>query len=116
VEENSYDGFKELLVARKDRILKVVKDNEKEIQDLSRSDANDEADHATVSTDSAIERAINSQQLAEYKDIEYALFKMENKTYGICEMCEEDIGEQRLKVKPQAKYCIVCREIVEKSS
>jgi len=31
-------------------------------------------------------------------------------------MCEEEIGEQRLKVKPQARYCIVCREIAEKSA
>jgi DnaK suppressor protein len=114
--KNESNNFKELLTQRKDRILKVIQDNEKEIQDLSSSDAKDEADHATVSTDSAIERAINSQQQSELKDIEYALFKIENETYGICEMCEVDIGEQRLKVKPQAKYCIVCREIVEKSS
>jgi DnaK suppressor protein len=114
--EKDYSSFKELLTQRRDRILKVIHDYEKEIQDLSSSDAKDEADHATVSADSAIERAINSQQQAELKDIEYALFKIENKTYGICEMCEEEIGEQRLKVKPQAEYCIVCREIVEKSS
>ncbi len=116
MQEKDYSIFKDLLSERKDRIMKVLQDNEKEIKDLSSSDANDEADHAIVSTDSAIERAISSQQLSELKDIDYALFKIENKTYGVCEMCEEDIGMQRLKVKPQAKYCIVCREIVEKSS
>ena len=101
---------------RKEQIKRVVKDNEKEIKALSRTDASDEADHATISTDSAIEQAINNQQLTELKEIDYALFKIENETYGICEMCEEPIGLQRLKVKPQAKYCIVCREIVEKTS
>ena len=101
---------------RKQQIKKIVKDNEKEIKELTRTDASDEADHATISTDSAIEQAITNQQLRELKEIEYALFKMNNETYGICEMCEDPIGLQRLKVKPQAKYCIVCREIVEKTS
>ena len=108
--------LKEELENRKEKIKRVVKDNEKEIKALTRTDASDEADHATISTDSAIEQAITNQQLRELKDIDYALFKIENKTYGICEMCEDLIGIQRLKVKPQAKYCIVCREIVEKTS
>ena len=32
----------------------------------------------------------------------------------ICEMCEEEISMARLRAKPTAKYCIVCREIIEK--
>jgi len=101
---------------RKKQIKKIVQDNEKEIKELTSTDASDEADYATISTDSAIEQAITNKQLRELKEIEYALFKMNNETYGICEMCEDPIGLQRLKVKPQAKYCIVCREIVEKTS
>jgi DnaK suppressor protein len=110
------DFLKVELEKRKEKIKRIVKDNEKEIKALSRTDASDEADHATISTDTAIEQAITNQQLKELKEIEYALFKIDNETYGICEMCEEPIGVQRLKVKPQAKYCIVCREIVEKTS
>jgi DnaK suppressor protein len=29
-------------------------------------------------------------------------------------MCEEEINPARLEIKPFAKYCIDCREIVEK--
>ena len=31
-------------------------------------------------------------------------------------MCEEKIQEERLKIKPFAKYCIMCREIIEKEN
>ena len=116
MKKEDLDFLKQELLNRKEKIKRIVKDNEKEIKALNRTDASDEADHATISTDSAIEQAITNQQLKELKEIEYALFKMNNNTYGICEMCEETIGIQRLKVKPQAKYCIVCREIVEKTS
>jgi len=116
VEEKDYDVFKAELLNRKAKILKIVSDNEKEMKSLSRTQASDEVDHATISVDSAIEQAISNKQHTELKEVEYALFKIESKTYGICEMCEDNIGTQRLKVKPQAKYCILCREIVEKTS
>ena len=116
MKKEDYILLKKELEDKKARIQKVISDNEKEMKALSSSDVSDEADQATISTDTAIEQAITSKQLKELKEIDYALFKMENETYGICEMCEEPIGRERLKVKPQAKFCIVCREIVEKTS
>ncbi len=114
--DQEFKEFEEILNRRKDEILQTVNDREKEIASLKSADVSDEADHATISTDSEIEHAINTKLMNELKEIDYALLKISNKTYGICEMCEEPIGIARLKVKPQAKYCIVCREIVEKSS
>ena len=112
--ETKLNEFKEILLERKEQILKNIKDNTKEIDGLKNAEASDEADHATISTDAAIETALNLKQQQELKEIEYALFKIANGSYGICEMCEDLIGEARLAVKPQAKFCIVCREIVEK--
>ena len=114
--EEQLKEFETMLNKRKDEIQKTIQYSEKEIQSLKSADASDEADHATISTDSEIERTINSKMMQELKDIDYALSKIANNTYGICEMCEEPIGIARLQVKPQAKYCIVCREIAEKSS
>jgi len=112
--ENEFDKIREVLLERKKQILKNIDDNTKEIDGLKVAEASDDADHATISTDTAIEEALNLKQQKELKEIEYALFKISNGSYGICEMCEEPIGAARLEVKPQAKYCIVCREIVEK--
>ena len=53
-------------------------------------------------------------QKTEINDIDYALTKIKNKTYGICEMCDDEIDIERLKIKPHARYCIDCREHVEK--
>jgi DnaK suppressor protein len=114
MEEKELLEFKEILLERQKQILKNIDDNTKEIDGLKQAEASDDADHATISADTAIEEALNIKQQKELKEIEYALFKITNKTYGICEMCEDPIGRARLEVKPQAKYCIVCREIVEK--
>jgi DnaK suppressor protein len=42
------------------------------------------------------------------KDINNALEKMTNGTYGICEKCGEKIDEERLLACPEAKACVVC--------
>ena len=74
---------------------------------------NDEGDFVSASVDNMINEAITQQQRTELGEILYALNKIKKGSYGICEMCEEDIGMDRLRVKPHAKYCIICRPLVE---
>jgi DnaK suppressor protein len=40
------------------------------------------------------------------KAVELALEKIKNNTYGICEKCGKEIEEERLKVAPEAKFCV----------
>ena len=108
------DFFVDMLEVRKVQIQKNIRGVEKELDELNSLELNDEADHASVSNDNLREVAIGHQQELELIEIQVALGKIKDKQYGICEMCEEDISIQRLKVKPHAKYCIDCREIVEK--
>ena len=42
------------------------------------------------------------------KDVNMALEKIENGTYGICEKCGKKITEERLMVCPEAKTCLRC--------
>ena len=43
------------------------------------------------------------------KDIEGALKRIEDGTYGICKYCGEPISEQRLLARPVASACIPCK-------
>jgi len=113
--KNELEYFQEMLLSRKEQIEKNIDGVEKEMDALRGLELNDEGDYASVSNDNMVENAIGSQQEMELKEIEVALGKIKDETYGICEMCEEDIGFQRLKVKTHAKYCIDCREIAEKN-
>jgi len=108
--------FEDLLLDRRVQIKKNIDDAAREIASLKDDEVGDEADHAAVSTDRMIEQAISAQQTRELGEIDFSLSKIKSGGYGICEMCEEDISFQRLKVKPYAKYCIVCREIIEKQN
>ena len=41
-------------------------------------------------------------------DIDEALTKLDDGTYGICENCSRPIGEPRLEAMPAARLCIAC--------
>lgn len=113
--ENELHYFEEILLARKTQIIKNLNGVASEMMDLRECELNDEGDYASVSNDNMVESAIGAQQSQELLEIEYALGKIKSNTYGVCDMCEDDIGFQRLKVKPHARYCIVCRPIAEKN-
>ena len=42
------------------------------------------------------------------KDINSSLEKFKNGTYGKCEKCGKEIAEERLKIYPEAKFCLKC--------
>lgn len=113
--ENELKYFEEILEARKEQIESNIAGVEKEMDALRGLELNDEGDYASVSNDNMVENAIGSQQQIELSEIEVALHKIREGGYGVCDMCEEMIGFQRLKVKPHAVYCIDCREIAEKN-
>jgi len=106
--------FKRELEDRRDKIKENLEITTQEIKGLNSNELKDEVDYASISIDRAVDNAILSQQAKELVEIELALNKISKNIYGICEMCEEEINIERLKFKIFAKYCIVCREIIEK--
>jgi len=110
--ENNF--YKELLLNRKNEIVKVIKSLENELSSVDSCDIKEDSDFAACSSNSENNYLLYKQQLKELEEINLALKSIENGSYGICKMCEEPINPERLKIKPFAKYCIDCREFIEK--
>lgn len=68
----------------------------------------DENDMATRSEDFEERSAVVDTLGSRMRDIENALAKIENNTYGICETCSNKIEEDRLEANPAARKCISC--------
>ncbi len=52
--------------------------------------------------------ALKVHEQAKLNDIQRALTKFENGTYGKCENCGEEISQDRLEAKPEARLCLQC--------
>jgi DnaK suppressor protein len=108
--------FKEILIEKRDNILKNIQKCETEIDLMRGQSPTDEGDYAVLTNEASIDNSLIEKQLQELEEIELSLDKISKGTFGICEMCEEPIGLERLKVKPFARFCITCREINEQEN
>jgi len=106
--------FETELLARKGQILKNLEAAQNKITMMQNQEPKDEGDFAALAIETDIDGRIIEQQRAELNEIEIALGKIKAGTYGVCEMCEEPIGKERLLVKNFARFCISCREINER--
>jgi RNA polymerase-binding transcription factor DksA len=46
-------------------------------------------------------------------DVEAALHRMEDGSYGSCRLCRRPIDRERLMIVPQARYCARCQQVKE---
>ncbi|NCO42927.1 MAG: hypothetical protein COZ06_19350 [Armatimonadetes bacterium CG_4_10_14_3_um_filter_66_18] len=59
------------------------------------------------------EMGYHDQLEGTLKEVDDALRRVEEGTYGLCELCTEPINEARLEALPFAKLCIACQEKTE---
>jgi len=71
--------------------------------------AMDSADQSALDVDQGIDYSLLEMKYEQYKDIADAFRKLQNKTYGLCEECGQEIDIKRLEVNPLARYCIDCK-------
>jgi RNA polymerase-binding transcription factor DksA len=66
------------------------------------------ADSSQVTAERSEIEALAGSLSETLRDIEDALAKMDEGTYGRCESCGGEIGEPRLEAMPAARLCIRC--------
>ena len=69
----------------------------------------DPSDRATVESERHFTLRKLERENGLIGKIEEALARLGGGTYGICEECEEEISEGRLKARPVTTLCIECK-------
>ena len=73
----------------------------------------DPNDRASLETEHINNLRIRDRERKLLTKVEEALERVEKKTFGYCENCGNEIGEERLLIRPVTTYCIVCKETLE---
>ena len=102
-------------VLREEIRATLLRSEEEHYRDLAGmvSDAGDES-VADMLTD--IEHATVGRDVGELREVENALTRLREKTYGACADCGEPIGYARLKAQPAAARCLACQGRHERAS
>ena len=64
------------------------------------------ADSAQVAAERGENRVLYVQLRRELDDIEHALARMDDGSYGTCEVCGGQISDARLEMLPSTRFCI----------
>ena len=73
----------------------------------------DPNDRASLETEHINNLRIRDRERRLLTKVEKALERVEKKTFGYCENCGNEIGEERLLIRPVTTYCIICKETLE---
>jgi DnaK suppressor protein len=110
--------FRAVLLAKRAEILGNVTCMEDEALRKTRTDTSNMPTHmADVGTDNYELENILGLMDSERRllvEIEDALVRIEDGTYGICEGGHEPIVPARLEAIPWARYCVACASLLEK--
>jgi DnaK suppressor protein len=110
---NEITAIRESLLTEKSAILN--KTNEFKNESLEAQPIADEADAASKDVTDTISIHLNERNRRNLLNIERALGKISDGTYGQCESCGEKIEYKRLEKMPLAINCIECQEELEDS-
>ncbi|MBP2673649.1 MAG: zinc finger transcriptional regulator, TraR/DksA family [Deltaproteobacteria bacterium] len=101
----------------KDMLLKMRSDLVHEIARRSKAttepgaqDIGDILDSVSEERTRELDMILTDREKRKLLQIDDALDRIEDETYGQCEECGTKIPRARLKVLPFAKYCVECQE------
>ncbi len=111
------DRFRRLIEAEIERVEKslakhtrVIGHEDDDAADLPKAHSNHMADQGSDEFQYETTIQFAKSESRYLYQLEQALHRIEDGTYGTCEMCGKQIGKERLKAKLDARLCIACQE------
>lgn len=107
------EHFKKLLLADLRRHARQVSEEQENAIDFAPDDAKESADLALRDVISELSLKLGERDSQMIADIDQALLRMKEGSYGFCVKCNKPIDERRLEAVPTARYDAACQEAIE---
>lgn len=114
VSKKDVEKYRRSLLAKKDEISQELVKNKDAGQENSDESTQDIADKATSSYTKEFLFSLSDTERTLVQQIEQALARIDEGTYGTCTHCANPLIEKRLEAVPWTPYCLDCMELSEK--
>lgn len=116
LKKTQVDKFKQRLLALRGQLMQTI---EVSAQDVKRPDeatgySQHQADQGTDDFDRTISLQVTSKEYEMLRQIERALEKIDEESYGVCDVTGEEIPLPRLEAIPYATMTVKAQEKFEK--
>lgn len=108
--------FKQRLEEMRNQLTHVIRDSSEDVRatDETKGYSQHQADEGTDDFNRTIILEVTSKEFGVLRQIERALEKIEDGTYGICDISGEEIPIARLEALPYAAMTVKSQEKLEK--
>ncbi|MBI3313382.1 MAG: TraR/DksA C4-type zinc finger protein [Candidatus Omnitrophica bacterium] len=121
-DKKDLERFKKILLVFRSKIAGDLEHREGDALNQSQREAAGDlsgysfhmADMATDNFDREFNLGLASNEQQSLNLIDAAIRKIDDGTYGTCELCSKPISQKRLMAVPHAPHCIKCQELEEK--
>ena len=118
MDKKELEKFKKLLLTKRTELVNNVNHITENTRKQSQKEASGDlsgyslhmADMASDNYDSEFSLNLASGERKTLLEIDEALKRIDEKTYGRCLSCEKRISKKRLLAVPHAKFCLPCKQ------
>ena len=113
---NELEKFKKKLLALRAQIAQSIQETKEGVKesDESKGYSQHQADEGTNDFDRTISLEVSNKEMDLLKQIDRALAKIDDGTYGICDLSGKEIPKARLEAIPYASMTVEAQEKFEK--
>jgi DnaK suppressor protein len=113
MDSDKLEHYRTLLLTELRRHARQVGDEQAAAIDASDDGAKESADVALRDVIQELALRLGEQESQMVADIDQALLRMDEGSYGICVRCGKAIDERRLEALPTARYDAACQALIE---
>ncbi len=106
--------FKQILEEKREALVKAARESLQADMTLDTNDLPDEMDLASSEYIQSFEFRLRGREKSLLSKLDLALKKIDDGSFGVCEVCDEPIGKKRLEARPETTLCIKCKEDQER--
>lgn len=105
--------YKKLLVQRREETLESINDRKK-LSFKSQQQMTEELEQASQASEQALHMRLLDKDLKLLREIDLALLRFDDGSYGYCEGTGEEIERKRLELRPWTRYSLEHKEELER--
>lgn len=115
MEAEKLEHFRRLLIAQLHRHTEHVRDNQAAVLEMGTNDdgVKDAVDMSLMDVNQEIALRLGEHESQMVADIDQALLRIKEGSYGTCGRCGGSINERRLEAVPTARYDAACQTLIE---
>src|SRR5918998_5234515 len=115
MDEQKLEHYRGVLLEQLRVHSELARENQADALEMAGTDdgVKDVADMSLIDHNQEIEYRLSERESQMIADIDQALLRIDEGSYGVCARCGKDIPERRLEAIPTARYDAECQSLIE---